>query len=269
MSYSSGSTKSSPRTATATPCSDLVVGVQTSDYGSSDSGLVQQCVRCLHYGHDRCRRRPRCFRCGAFDHTNASKCVNPVVCLNCSGPHCSKHTGCPSRLRELTIQQLVHKQGLTRKEAVQMAASFGVDTSRLKSVAVQTDPPPADAATQTEFPETITARNFSTARNSSSSSSNINNNIDNHRNSCGASCTSTCCAHDVDSWKLSMYQTVPPPPLLSCWSTSYPTAPYQPLYPVQIVPYPTSSASLLASQVHWSCDQLTATSAMNEYYTSY
>ncbi|XP_022656016.1 uncharacterized protein LOC111271754 [Varroa jacobsoni] len=197
--YTSGSV-SPARTASATPSSERSFGSRqgllgplgvhdvhlgplgvhdphvahaTSDYGSSEGTHVQQCIRCLHYGHDRCRRKPRCFRCGSFEHVDSATCTLPVTCLNCGGPHHSRHVGCPSRLRELTIQQLVHKQGLSRKEAVQMAASFGVDTSITvphrtkassekqitvsKSVGVQTDPPPADAATQTDPPNNFSA----------------------------------------------------------------------------------------------------------------
>ncbi|ODM15660.1 hypothetical protein SI65_08894 [Aspergillus cristatus] len=59
---------------------------------------VQQCAQCWDFHNPRtCTRQPKCWLCGAKDHTEQDHKESTQQCANCLGPAPADHANCPVR----------------------------------------------------------------------------------------------------------------------------------------------------------------------------
>ena len=87
----------------------------------------RQCQRCWRFGHPEkhCRSHARCSQCGLPSHGRAD-CPAPTrTCANCSGPHNVFYRGCPTYKFEKEVATIRLRQGLTLREAKQVARRQG------------------------------------------------------------------------------------------------------------------------------------------------
>lgn len=79
-----------------------------------------QCFACCRFGHtkDKCRSKPRCFRCGD-DHFGDSCTVkeNDVRCVNCTGAHSANSNTCPELARQKNIKKIMSDSSMSYAEA--------------------------------------------------------------------------------------------------------------------------------------------------------
>jgi hypothetical protein len=76
-----------------------------------------RCFRCQKFGHtaNYCKQEQVCV-CGRRLHEGSS-CVEPLVCVNCSGSHNARSKNCPVYKSEMLIQELRVKEKISYPEA--------------------------------------------------------------------------------------------------------------------------------------------------------
>lgn len=81
---------------------------------------VNQCSGCWKFGHllKFCPiKKKLCPKCGSAEHSNCE--VNEYKCLNCKGSHMVLDKSCPVFLKEKTIRNIMCKENLTYRKALQ------------------------------------------------------------------------------------------------------------------------------------------------------
>lgn len=111
---------------------------------------VQQCRKCLRYGHSSqvCKNNRRCENCANAHETN--ECPNETICVFCSGLHKSTDfKNCPEYARQREIKNLMAMNNVSFAEANQtLRAKY-----RGKIPYINSSPPPFQfPPSQEEFP---------------------------------------------------------------------------------------------------------------------
>ena len=76
-----------------------------------------QCFKCFGYGHSSkvCMRDQLCAACSLQKHEG--DCSDPVLCINCKGPHNAKHKDCESFKKEITAIEKAHAEHISIGQA--------------------------------------------------------------------------------------------------------------------------------------------------------
>jgi len=85
-----------------------------------------RCYKCQQFGHhkDQCKRQPICASCGETEHENKTEpCPNPLLCINCKGPHQAYSKDCTRWKQEKEIQKLKITNNVSFPEARRMLQS--------------------------------------------------------------------------------------------------------------------------------------------------
>ncbi|ODM23017.1 hypothetical protein SI65_00606 [Aspergillus cristatus] len=88
---------------------------------------VQQCARCWDYHNPRsCTRRPKCWLCGAKDHTEEDHKESTQQCANCLRPAPADHAQCP-------VQPSIKQGILVQVPKTQVAAIRRIESSQQRT----------------------------------------------------------------------------------------------------------------------------------------
>lgn len=76
-----------------------------------------RCFKCQRFGHTslRCNQEQVCV-CGKPLHMG-STCEEPLICVNCKGPHSARSRNCPIYKQEMAIQEIKAKENISYSEA--------------------------------------------------------------------------------------------------------------------------------------------------------
>ncbi|XP_060810051.1 uncharacterized protein LOC132904150 [Amyelois transitella] len=79
-----------------------------------------QCRNCCKFGHisKQCRSKPRCYRCGQFQHSGDSCSSDvPLLCLFCGNSHLATDPSCPEHIRQKQIKVIMANDNISYSEA--------------------------------------------------------------------------------------------------------------------------------------------------------